>query len=297
VALTLRLVGGLSVPEIARAYVVPERTIAQRIVRAKKSIARAGVPFEVPTGEERAVRVGAVLEVIYLVFNEGHSATAGAGWVRADLCSEALRLGRVLAGLMPDEAEVHGLVALMEFQSSRLSARVGPGGEAVLLLDQDRRTWDQLLIRRGVDALARAESLQACPGPYTLQAAIAACHARAVRAEETNWHQLVELYTELAQRFSSPIVELNRAVAVSMASGPELALPLVDVIAASGSLERYHLLYSVRGDLLYQLGRHGEAASEFERAAALAANGPERTLLSERARASRSVSATGPHAG
>jgi RNA polymerase sigma factor (sigma-70 family) len=287
VALTLRLVGGLSVPEIARAYIVPEPTIAQRIVRAKKSIARAGVPFEVPTGEDRAVRVGAVLEVIYLVFNEGHSATAGEGWVRPDLCSEALRLGRVLAGLMPAEAEVHGLVALMEFQSSRLSARVGPAGEAVLLLDQDRRIWDQLLIRRGVDALARAEDLQAIPGPYTLQAAIAACHARAVRAEDTNWQQLVDLYTELAQRFSSPIVELNRAVAVSMASGPELALPLVDVIVASGSLERYHLLYSVRGDLLDRLGRREEAAVEFDNAAARAGNEPEREVCRSRAAACR----------
>ena len=292
VALTLRLVGGLSVPEIARAYVVPEPTIAQRIVRAKKSIARAGVPFEVPTGEDRAVRVGAVLEVIYLVFNEGHSATAGEDWVRPDLCSEALRLGRVLAGLMPAEAEVHGLVALMEFQSSRLSARVGPAGEAVLLLDQDRRIWDQLHIRRGVDALARAEDLQAITGPYTLQAAIAACHARAVRPEDTNWQQLVDLYTELAQRFSSPIVELNRAVAVSMASGPELALPLVDLIVASGSLERYHLLYSVRGDLLDRLGRREEAAVEFDNAVARAGNDPERELCRSRAAACRASNTT-----
>jgi RNA polymerase sigma factor (sigma-70 family) len=292
VALTLRLIGGLSVPEIARAYIVPEPTIAQRIVRAKKSIARAGVPFEVPTGEDRAVRVGAVLEVIYLVFNEGHSATAGEGWVRPDLCSEALRLGRVLAGLMPAEAEVHGLVALMEFQSSRLSARVGPAGEAVLLLDQDRRIWDQLHIRRGVDALARAEDLQAITGPYTLQAAIAACHARAVRPEDTNWQQLVDLYTELAQRFSSPIVELNRAVAVSMASGPELALPLVDVIVASGSLERYHLLYSVRGDLLDRLGRREEAAVEFDNAAARAGNDPECELCRSRAAECRASNTT-----
>ena len=289
VALTLRLVGGLSVPEIARAYVVPETTIAQRIVRAKKSIAQAGVPFEVPSGPDRVLRLGAVLEVIYLVFNEGHSATAGEDWVRADLCAEALRLGRVLAGLMPDEAEVHGLVALMEFQSSRLGARVGPAGEAVLLLDQDRHTWDQLLIRRGIDALARADGLQPTRGPYTLQAAIAGCHARAVRAEETDWHELVALYTELAQLVSSPIVELNRAVAVSMAIGPEPALALVDAVVASGSLARYHLLPSVRGDLLDRLGRRDEAATEFDKAALLAGNDPERELCRARAAACRAA--------
>jgi RNA polymerase sigma-70 factor (ECF subfamily) len=289
VALTLRLVGGLSVPEIARAYVVPEATIAQRIVRAKRSIAQAGVPFEVPSGPERVVRLGAVLEVIYLVFNEGHSATAGEEWVRTDLCAEALRLGRVLAGLMPDEAEVHGLVALMEFQSSRLGARIGPSGEAVLLLDQDRRTWDQLLIRRGIDALARADGLEHTRGPYALQAAIAGRHARAVRAEETDWHQLVALYTELAHLISSPIVELNRAVAVSMAFGPEPALALVDALVANGSLARYHLLSSVRGDLLDRLGRHDEAANEFDKAALLAGNDPERELCRARAAACRAA--------
>jgi RNA polymerase sigma factor (sigma-70 family) len=287
VALTLRLVGGLTVPEIARAYVVPDATIAQRIVRAKRSIAQAGVPFEVPAGADRVVRLGAVLEVIYLVFNEGHSATAGEDWVRADLCAEALRLGRVLAGLMPDEAEVHGLASLMEFQSSRLGARVGPTGEAVLLLDQDRHTWDQLLIRRGIDALTRADELEPTRGPYALQAAIAGCHARAVRAEETDWPALVGLYTELAQLVSSPIVELNRAVAVSMAAGPEPALVLVDALVANGSLTRYHLLFSVRGDLLERLGRRREAAAEFDHAAALAGNDPERELCRTRAAACR----------
>jgi RNA polymerase sigma factor (sigma-70 family) len=287
VALTLRLVGGLRVSEIARAYVVPEATISQRIVRAKRSIARAGVPFEVPSGPERVMRLGAVLEVIYLVFNEGHSATAGEDWVRADLCLEALRLGRVLAGLMPGEAEVHGLVALMEFQSSRLGARIGPTGEAVLLLDQDRHTWDQLLIRRGIDALARADSLQPARGAYALQAAIAECHARAVLAEETDWPEVVALYTELAQLVSSPIVELNRAVAVSMALGPEPALVLVDALVAAGSLARYHLLPSVRGDLLDRLGRREEAATEFDQAALLAGNGPERELCRARAAACR----------
>jgi RNA polymerase sigma factor (sigma-70 family) len=290
VALTLRLVGGLSVPEIARAYVVPEATIAQRIVRAKRSIARAGVPFEVPAGPDRVGRLGAVLEVIYLVFNEGHSATAGEDWVRTDLCAEALRLGRVLAGLMPNEAEVHGLVALMEFQSSRLGSRVGPTGEAVLLLNQDRHTWDQLLIRRGMDALARADGLRPARGPYALQAAIAGCHARAVRAEETDWPALVALYTELAQLVPSPIVELNRAVAVSMAHGPEPALALVNALVASGSLARYHLLFSVRGDLLDRIGRRDEAAIEFDRAAVLAGNDPERELCRARAAASRAES-------
>jgi RNA polymerase sigma factor (sigma-70 family) len=290
VALTLRLVGGLTVPEIARAYVVPEATMAQRIVRAKKAIARANVPFEVPVGEDRVARLGAVLEVIYLIFNEGYSATSGEDWVRPELCGEALRLGRVLAALMPDEAEVHGLVALMEFQSSRLRARTGPAGAPILLLDQDRRRWDRLRIGRGEAALARADGLAARRGPYTLQAAIAACHARAFRPAETDWAELVALYTELARATPSPIVELNRAVAVSRASGPDEALALVDLLGATGALERYHLLYSVRGDLLDRLGRHREAASEFERAAALATNGQERTLLSERARASRSLS-------
>ncbi len=287
VALTLRLVGGLTVPEIARAYVVPETTIAQRIVRAKKAIARAGVPFEVPPKEDRTARLGAVLEVIYLIYNEGYSATAGDEWLRPELCGEALRLGRVLTGLAPAEAEVHGLVALMEFQSSRLRARTGPSGAPVLLLDQDRRTWDRLLITRGEAALARADALSDTRGPYTLQAAIAACHARSFRPAETDWAQLVALYGELAQVAPSPIVELNRAVAVSMVSGPDAALALVDQLVASGTLERYHLLASVRGDLLEKLGRHGEAAVEFERAMALATNAPERTLLEERARANR----------
>ncbi|MGH8989494.1 MAG: RNA polymerase sigma factor [Acidimicrobiales bacterium] len=291
VALTLRLVGGLTVPEIARAYVVPEATIAQRIVRAKKTIARAGVPFEVPVGEDRLSRLGAVLEVIYLVFNEGYSATAGDDWVRPELCGEALRLGRMLVALAPDEPEVHGLAALMEFQSSRLRARIGPTGAPVLLFDQDRRRWDRLHIGRGEAALARADELGATRGTYTLQAAIAACHARSFRPEETDWEELVALYTALARVTPSPIVELNRAVAVSWASDPIAALALVDVLVGTGTLEHYHLLYSVRGDLLDRLGRHGEAASEFERAAALATNGPERALLSERARASLSATA------
>ncbi len=293
VALTLRLVGGLTVAEIARAYVVPEATIAQRIVRAKKAIARAGVPFEVPVGEDRLSRLGAVLEVIYLIFNEGYSATSGDSWVRPEICGEALRLGRVLAALLPDEAEGHGLVALLEFQSSRLGARVGPTGAPVLLLDQDRRTWDRLHIGRGEAALARADELAAIRGPYTLQAAIAACHARSFRPEETDWDQLVALYTALARVTPSPIVELNRAVAVSRASGPNQALALVDLLVATGTLERYHLLYSVRGDLLDRLGRYSEAASEFDRAAALTTNGQERTLLAERARTIRSIGAAG----
>ena len=289
VALTLRLVGGLTVPEIARAYVVPEATIAQRIVRAKKAIGVAAVGFEVPIGEDRLSRLDSVLEVIYLIFNEGYSATSGDDWVRPELCGEALRLGRVLAGLLADEPEVLGLVALMEYQSSRLSARTGVEGEPVLLLDQDRRRWDRLHIGRGDAALDRADQLAPTRGPYTLQAAIAACHARAFRPEETDWDELVALYTALARITPSPIVELNRAVAVSWASGPADALALVDVIAATGVLERYHLLYSVRGDLLERLGRHDEAASEFERSAALATNGPERALLAGRAHASRSI--------
>jgi RNA polymerase sigma-70 factor, ECF subfamily len=266
-------------------------------VRAKKAIARAGVPFEVPVGEDRLSRLTAVLEVIYLIFNEGYSATAGEDWVRPELCEEALRLGRVLAALVPNEPEVHGLVALMEFQSSRLHARIGPTGTPVLLLDQDRRRWDRLHIGRGEAALARADELAATRGPYTLQAAIAACHARAFRPDETDWDELVALYTALARATPSPIIELNRAVAVSCASGPAEALALVDILVGTGTLERYHLLYSVRGDLLDRLGRHGEAASEFERAAALATNGQERTLLSDRARASRHVSAAGPSRG
>ena len=292
VALTLRLVGGLTVPEIARAYLVPEPTIAQRIVRAKKTIAKAAVPFEVPTGEDRAARLGAVLEVIYLIFNEGYSATAGEDWLRPELCAEALRLGRVLAGLAPDEPEVHGLVALMEFQSSRLRARTGPSGEPVLLLDQDRRTWDRLHINQGEAALARANALGGARGPYALQAAIAACHARCFRPEDTDWDELVALYGELARTTPSPIVELNRAVAISRASGPDAALALVDQLVETATLERYHLLYSVRGDLLDRLGRHDEAASEFDRAAALATNAQERALSAERARASRVLAGT-----
>jgi RNA polymerase sigma factor (sigma-70 family) len=287
VALTLRLVGGLSVTEIARAYVVPEPTIAQRIVRAKKMIARAGVPFEVPLGEDRAGRLQDVLEVIYLIYNEGYSATTGEAWVRPELCTEALRLGRVLAALDPDDAEVHGLVALMELQSSRLRARTDPAGAPILLLEQDRRRWDPLHIARGEAALARADALGGSRGPYTLQAAIAACHARAFRPEETDWAQVVALYSELAATVSSPIVELNRAVAISYLSGPAAALPYVDLLVGTGALDRYHLLYSVRGDLLERLGRHDEAAAEFERAVALATNEPERALLGERAAASR----------
>jgi predicted RNA polymerase sigma factor len=293
VALTLRLVGGLTVPEIARAYLDQEATVAQRIVRAKKSIASAGVPFEVPSVDDRVARLGAVLEVIYLIYNEGYSATAGSSWVRPELCAEALRLGRVLAALAPDEAEVHGLVALMEFQSSRLRARVGSSGAPVLLFDQDRRSWDPLHITRGEAALARAEALVTTAGPdggrgpYVLQAAIASCHARSFRREDTDWARLVSLYGELARRTASPVVELNRAVALSYESGPEAALPYVDLIVASGALERYHLLYSVRADLLDRLGRSGEAAGEWERAAGLASNSAERSLLEDRAVASR----------
>jgi len=287
VALTLRLVGGLTVPEIARAYVVPEPTIAQRIVRAKKTIANAGVPYEVPTGEDLTARLGTVLEVIYLIFNEGYSATAGEDWLRPELCAEALRLGRVLAALAPDEAEVHGLVALMEIQSSRLRARTGPSGTPILLLDQDRRTWDRLHINRGVDALARADALADPRGPYALQAAIAACHARAFRPEETDWEELIRLYGELARTAPSPIVELNRAVAISMAGNPDAALALVDQVVDTKTLERYHLLFSVRADLLDRLGRRTEAAREFDRAAELATNARERMLLHERAGAAR----------
>jgi RNA polymerase sigma-70 factor (ECF subfamily) len=291
VALTLRLVGGLTVPEIARAYLDQEPTVAQRIVRAKRTIASAGVPFEVPSGEARVARLGAVLEVIYLIYNEGYSATAGSAWVRPELCAEALRLGRVLAALTPDEPEVHGLVALMEFQSSRLRARVGSSGAPVLLFDQDRRAWDPLHITRGEAALARAEALASMSGdgrgPYVLQAAIASCHARTVRPADTDWARLVSLYSELARLVASPVVELNRAVAVSYASGPEAALPYVELIVASGALERYHLLYSVRADLLDRLGRPDEAAAEWHRAAGLASNTAERALLEERAATSR----------
>ena len=283
VALTLRLIGGLTTAEIARAFLVPEPTIAQRIVRAKRTLSEAKVPYEVPRGAELEARLSSVLEVIYLVFNEGYSATSGEDWVRPGLCEDALRLGRILAALAPEESEVHGLVALMEIQSSRLRARVGPSGEPVLLLDQDRSRWDRLLIHRGLAALARAEAVGGALGPYTLQAAIAACHARALTAEETDWERIAALYDALAQLLPSPIVELNRAVALSMAFGPALGLEVVDAIADAPSLKRYHLLPAVRGDLLKRLGRLDEARVELERAASLAQNARERELLLARA--------------
>jgi RNA polymerase sigma factor (sigma-70 family) len=285
VALTLRLLGGLSTDEIARAFLVPEPTVAQRIVRAKRTLAEANVPFEVPAGAELGERLTSVLEVIYLVFNEGYSATAGEDWVRPALCEDALRLGRILAELARTEPEVHGLVALMEIQASRLHARIGPSGEPVLLLDQDRRRWDQLLIRRGLRALQRAEAMGGALGPYALQAAIAACHARARTPEETDWQRISALYDALAQIAPSPVVELNRAVAVSMAFGPAAGLELVDQLVAEPTLERYHLLPSVRGDLLAKLGRSDEARAEFERAASLTRNARERALLLDRAAA------------
>jgi RNA polymerase sigma factor (sigma-70 family) len=284
-ALTLRLLGGLTTAEIARAYLIPEPTVAQRIVRAKKALTSAQVPFEVPGPAERPARLASVLEVIYLIFNEGYSATAGDDWMRPALCAEALRLGRVLAGLARDEPEVHGLVALLEIQASRIPARSGPSGELVLLLDQDRARWDRLLINRGLAALERAEQLGGAEGPYALQAAIAACHARAFRPEDTDWPRIAALYAVLARRSPSPVVELNRAVAVSMAYGPQAGLDLVDELTSEPSLRSYHLLPSVRGDLLLKLGRAGEARAEFERAAALTQNAPERELSAERARA------------
>ena len=284
VALTLRLLGGLTTDEIARAFVVPEPTVAQRIVRAKRTLSEARVPFEVPRAADRNARLSSVLGVIYLVFNEGYSATAGADWVRPALCEDALRLGRVLAELSPNEPEVHGLVALMEIQASRLRARTGPKGEPILLLDQDRGKWDQLLIRRGLAALARAEQLGGARGPYALQAAIVACHARARTAEETDWERIVALYDALAELTPSPIVELNRAVAVSMAYGPALGLELVDALRSEPALKSYHLLPSVRGDLLVKLGRHREAKPEFDHAASLTRNARERELLLERSR-------------
>jgi RNA polymerase sigma factor (sigma-70 family) len=285
VALTLRLLGGLTTDEIARAFLVPEPTVAQRIVRAKRTIAEARVPFEVPDGDERAARLSSVLEVIYLVFNEGYAATAGDDWMRPALCEDALRLGRILAELAPREPEVHGLVALMEIQASRARARTGPSGEPILLLDQDRGRWDQLLIRRGLAALQRAEQLGGALGPYALQAAIAACHARARTAAETDWERIAALYDALAQLAPSPVVELNRAVAVAMAFGPAAGLELVDALTAEPSLQEYHLLPSVRGDLLAKLGRFDEARTEFERAASLTRNARERELLLERAAA------------
>lgn len=284
VALTLRLLGGLTTEEIARAFLVPDSTIAQRIVRAKRSLAKAEVPFEVPRGDELAARLSSVLGVIYLVFNEGYSATAGDDWMRPGLCEEALRLGRVLAGLMPREPEVHGLVALMEIQASRSKARVGPTGEPVLLLEQNRAHWDRLLIGRGLLALERAEKLGGAGGPYALQAAIAACHARALTADATDWARIATLYATLAQLAPSPVVELNRAVALSMAFGPAAGLVLVDTLTSEPSLANYHLLPTVRGDLLTRLGRFDEARVEFERAAALTQNMRERELLQERAR-------------
>jgi RNA polymerase sigma factor (sigma-70 family) len=283
VALTLRLLGGLTTDEIARAFLTPEPTVAQRIVRAKRTLHDANVQFEVPAGKELAERLSSVLEVVYLVFNEGYSATAGDDWMRPELCADALRLGRILAQLAPNEPEVHGLVALMEIQASRSRARVGPGGEPVLLLDQNRARWDQLLIRRGLAALARAEQLGGAMGPYALQAAIAACHARARTPDETDWPQIAALYGALAREMPSPVVELNRAVAVSMASGPAAGLELVDALTSEPSLREYHLLPSVRGDLLKKLDRLEEARAEFERAASMTRNARERALLLARA--------------
>jgi RNA polymerase sigma factor (sigma-70 family) len=285
VALTLRLLGGLTTDEIARAFLVPEPTVAQRIVRAKRTLTEAQVPFEVPRGAELAGRLSSVLEVIYLIFNEGYSATAGDDWMRPGLCEDALRLGRILAELVPDEPEVHGLVALMEIQQSRAGARTGPSGEPILLNDQNRARWDRLLIGRGLTALARAEALGGARGPYTLQAAIAACHARARTPAETDWHRIVTLYDELAQVVPSPVVELNRAVAYAMAFGPARGLELVDGLMSEPSLRGYHLLPGVRGDLLSKLGRFDEARVEFERAAALTRNARERQLLLDRAAA------------
>ncbi|WP_405572054.1 MULTISPECIES: RNA polymerase sigma factor [Streptomyces] len=278
IALTLRLLGGLTTEEIARAYLAPEPTVAQRIVRAKRSLAKAGVPFEVPGPAERAERLDSVLEVIYLIFNEGYSATAGDDWLRPALCEDALRLARVLTGLMPREPEVHGLTALLEFQASRIAARTGPDGEPVLLADQNRAKWNRMLIRRGMDALQRAGT-----GPYAVQAAIAGCHAQAVRYEDTDWRTIASLYGRLAALVPSPVVELNRAVAISMAEGPAAGLALVDALAEEPALKDYHLLPSVRGDLLERLGRGAQARTEFERAASLTRNERERELLLERA--------------
>jgi RNA polymerase sigma-70 factor (ECF subfamily) len=284
VALTLRLLGGLTTQEIARAFLVPEPTVAQRIVRAKRTLSEARVPFEAPRGPDLAARLSSVLEVIYLIFNEGYSATAGEDWMRPALCEDALRLGRILAGLVPNEPEVHGLVALMAIQASRVRARVGPGGEPILLLDQDRARWDHVLVRHGLAALQRAEELGGGFGPYALQAAIAGCHARARAAAETDWKRIASLYDALAQLTPSPIVELNRAVAVAMAFGPAASLERVERLALEPTLKGYHLLPSVRGDFLFKLGRFAEARTEFERAASLTRNARERELLLERAR-------------
>jgi RNA polymerase sigma factor (sigma-70 family) len=285
VALTLRLLGGLTTDEIARAFLVPEPTIAQRIVRAKRTLTEARAPFEVPRGKEFVARLASVLQVIYLIFNEGYAATAGDDWTRPQLCDEALRLGRILAELVPAEPEVHGLVALMEIQASRMGARVSPSGEPILLLDQDRGRWDHVLIGRGLAALARGEKLGGTHGPYALQAAIAACHARAHAAEETDWRRIASLYEVLAELTPSPVIELNRAVAVGMAFGPSAGLALVDELRAEPSLASYHLLPSVRGDLLFKVQRFAEAREEFERAASLTRNARERALLLERAKA------------
>jgi RNA polymerase sigma factor (sigma-70 family) len=282
-ALTLRLIGGLSTEEIARAFLVPVPTVAQRIVRAKRTLGEARVPFEIPRGAELSARVPSVLEVVYLIFNEGYTATAGDDWARPALCEDALRLGRILVGLVPDEPEIHGLVALMEIQASRLRARVGPAGEAIPLPEQNRARWDYILIGRGMAALERAEALGSTRGPYTLQAAIAACYARAPSAEETDWHRIAALYEELAALTPSPIIELNRAVAVGMAFGPQAGLDIVDALLPEASLRSYHLLPTVRGDLLAKLGRAREARAELERAASLTRNTRERDLLLTRA--------------
>jgi RNA polymerase sigma factor (sigma-70 family) len=294
VALTLRMVGGLTTAEIARAFLVPEPTIAQRIVRAKRTLSEARVPFEVPRGEALGERLASVLEVVYLIFNEGYSATAGDDWLRPALCEDALRLARMLAELAPAEPEVHGLVALLEIQASRSAARTGVNGEPVLLLEQDRGRWDRLLIRRGLQALERAERLGGVLGPYALQAAIAACHARAATADATDWARIVALYDALAALAPSPVVQLNRAVAVSMAFGPAEALAIVDALVAEGKLESYHLLSAVRGDLLVKLGRVGEARAEFERAAQLTRNERERALMQARAAACGALVAPAP---
>lgn len=287
VALTLKLLGGLTTHEIARAFLVPEATIAQRIVRAKKTLGDAGVPFEVPRGDALGERLSSVLEVVYLVFNEGYTATSGADWMRPALCDEALRLGRMLAGIAPQQAEVHGLLALMEIQASRAAARIDDQGRPVLLADQDRSRWDALLIRRGLAGLARAESLAPVAGPYQLQAALAACHARALRAQDTDWARIAALYGELARLAPSPVVELNRAVAVAMHAGPAAGLLIADALLHHKAMQAYHWLPGVRGDLLARLGRAAEARAEFERAAALAGNERERTFLLERAESLR----------
>ncbi len=285
VALTLRMVGGLTTDEIARAFLVPEPTVAQRIVRAKRALGQADVPFEVPAGDKLTARVGSVLAVLYLIFNEGYAASSGDDWLRPALCADALRIGRVLAGLVPDQPEVHGLLALMSLQASRSAARVGPDGEPVLLLDQDRTRWDRLAIRNGLAALARAEALGGARGPYALQAAVAACHARAVRPEDTDWVRIAAIYRDLAEVSPSPVVELNRAVAVAMADGPAAGLPLVDALLEEPALRGYHLLPSVRGDFLFKLGRLAEARAEFERAAGMTRNTREQRLLRDRAAA------------